>query len=210
MWSFSAYRRHILWRKLVGGVWDEKAGLTNRTIPHHYTFNGLHCERLCAAQVSATEPKMLLITSHTKVFWSMTKNSTWGTEVQHEITITWTVLASGITDIFIHIPRITGEMQRTGYAIKTSLYIMNFKTFYKSTATSAWQFKTVTFINTRLYHEQSILQPFIYFISSSLQYFIFKIWYARTITSIHVAPQWRMVKHTTFTIALTAYRRASS
>jgi len=44
--SFSAYRRHILWRKLVGGIWDKEAGLTNCTIPHHYTFNGLHCGRL--------------------------------------------------------------------------------------------------------------------------------------------------------------------
>lgn len=43
---FSAYRRHILRRKLVGGVRDEQTSLTNCTIPHHYTLYSLHYEML--------------------------------------------------------------------------------------------------------------------------------------------------------------------
>ena len=149
---------------------------------------------------------MQLISSHAKVLWAREKSARVAA-VQHEITITLAVLESDITGLFIHIPRITSEIQRIGYAIKTPLYIMNCKPFYKREATSAWQFKTAIFINTRLYHKQSIFRPFIYFISSSLQYFVFKIWYARTITSIKVAPTIRMTKHTVFTVSLTAYRR---
>jgi hypothetical protein len=99
-------------------------------------------------------------------------------------------LRSDITGLFIHIPRIASEMLHIWYAVKTPLYIMNFKSFYKCKDTCAWQFKTATFVNTKLYHKQSKFQPFIYFISSSLHYFVFKIWYAGTITSIHVAPQY--------------------
>lgn len=144
----------------------------------------LYCANICNRTKNATNQF-----SH-KSALSMRKICTWVAAVQHEITITSAVLESDITGLFIHIPRITSEMERIGYAVKTPLYIMNFKPFYKCEATSAWQFKTTTFINTRLYHKQSTFQPFIQFISSSLQYFVFKIWYARTITSIQVDPQY--------------------
>lgn len=137
----------------------------------------LYCTSICNRTKNATNY------SH-KSALSTRKICTWVATVQHQITITWTVLG-----LFIHIPRITSEMQRTRYAVKTPPYIMNFKLFYKREATSAWQFKTATFINTILPHKLSIFQPFIYF-SSSLQYFALKIWYARTITSIHVDPQY--------------------
>lgn len=133
---------------------------------------------------------MLLISSNTKVLGAWEKSAPGLLQFSMKSLLLELCLRSDITGLFIHIPRITSEMLCIGYAVKTPLYIMNFKSFYKFKATCAWQFKTATFINTKLYHKQSIFQPFIYFISSGLHYFVFKIWYAGTITSIHVAPQY--------------------
>ena len=47
----STHRRHIFWRKLVSGVRNEQAGLTDGTITHHHTLDRLH-------YISQAEKKM--------------------------------------------------------------------------------------------------------------------------------------------------------